>query len=144
MPRGLVTAGAAILSVGAAIVIGCGGERSFTPEEFVEEINAAGGALALGPVITENEEGEPVRSVSFTEAAPTPSGNGESHAHTHGAATMIAYEDADLAREEFTRCETAPVLTCFRVANVVLRFEGLAPEDRARLVVAVEALQDVD
>ena len=125
----------------ALALAACGGEREFSPEEFVEEINGAGAALALGPVLTENEEGLPVHSVSFTEAAPTPSGTDGSEADIHGSATMIAYEDADAARAEFARCETAPILTCFRVANVVLRFEGLAAEDRARLVVAVESLQ---
>lgn len=140
--RPLHATGAAAASVVCAVALfACGGERQFSSEEFVAEINDAGAALALGPVLTENEDGLPVHSVNFTEAAPTPSGSGDEPADIHGAATMIAYEDADSAREEFTRCETAPILTCFRVANVVLRFEGLAPEDRARLVVAVEALQ---
>ena len=33
-----------------------------------------------------------------------------------------------------------PGLTCFRAANVVLRFEGMAAADRARVSGAVSAL----
>jgi hypothetical protein len=57
-----------------------------------------------------------------------------------GDATMLVLDDAEAAGAEFARCETAPLLTCFRAANVVLRFEDMSAADRARIVGAVGAL----
>ena len=53
---------------------------------------------------------------------------------------MIVASDADSAGAEFDHCETAADLTCFRAANVVLRFEGMDAADRARISGAVSAL----
>ena len=50
---------------------------------------------------------------------------------------MIVAGDAGSAGDEFDHCEGAADLTCFRAANVVLRFEDMAAADRARVSGAV-------
>jgi len=53
---------------------------------------------------------------------------------------MIVADDAGSAGDEFDRCDRSADLTCFRAANVVLRFEGMDAADRARISGAVSAL----
>lgn len=121
----------------SAVASGCGsGERTFTPEEFVEAIDEQGGQLALGEVLTTRSDGVEVHVLRF-------SGDPEDtqlHDRGTGDATMIVLEDSGQAKDEFARCEAAPLLTCFRAANVVLRFEDMGAADRARVVGAVEGL----
>ena len=52
---------------------------------------------------------------------------------------MIVADDAGSAGDEFDRCDRSADLTCFRAANVVLRFEGMDAADRARISGAVSA-----
>ena len=50
-------------------------------------------------------------------------------------------ENADAAREEFERCESAATLTCYRAANVVLYFDAAPGDQRvARVETAIRAL----
>jgi hypothetical protein len=121
----------------AVLLASCGGERSFTAEEFVDEINAEGAALELGDVITENQDGLEILEVSFSEPAVTPTG-GQAETSAHGA--MLVLGDAEEAVDEVVRCESAPASTCFRAANVVVRFEEILPEEQARVTQAFEAL----
>jgi hypothetical protein len=132
--RPLLTLLAIIL---AALAAGCGGERTFTAEEFVEEINAEGAAMEIGEVITENQDGLEILEVSFSEPAVTPTG-GRAESSAHGA--MLVLGDAEEAVDEVARCESAPAFTCFRAANVVVRFEEILPEEQARVTQAFEAL----
>lgn len=130
-------ASAAILLL--ALAAGCGaGERTFTPEEFVEAINSEGAGIALGSSLTTTETGVDVRTLAFTELSASDGGD------THGGGTLVAVADVDTAREEFARCSQAPSLICFRAANVVLRFEGLQPADEARLASALEAMETIE
>lgn len=134
-------------SVALAIAVagsGCGSdERTFTPESFIDAMNSHGAALALGPVLTTNPDGDEIYTVTLTELAPSATGEGRSPA-SGGSATLIVVADSDLARAEFERCERAPLLTCFRAANAVLRVEELQPADQARITTALEAIQTID
>ena len=132
-----------ILALGlAAMLASCGGERTFTAQEFIDEMNAHGAALALGPVLTTNPEGVDIYSVSLTElstgvgSAPEPVAEG-----APGSGSMLILGDADAARSEFSRCEQSPELTCFRAANAVLRFQALGGGDQARIVTAIQAIE---
>lgn len=127
---------AGCLLAASLLIAGCG-ERVFTEEEFVEAINAEGAAVELGEVITTNEEGVDVRAVTLTENEVSPTG---AEGQAHGSGAMVVLENAGAAEDELERCESAPAFTCFRAANVVLRFEGLLPEDRARITAAFQAL----
>jgi len=122
----------------AIFAIGCG-DREFTAGEFVGSANEEGAALALGEVVTTNDAGERVYAVEF---APDPDAeaNPQLHADGHGRGTMIVADDSGRAGDEFDRCEQTADLTCFRAANVVLRFEEMDPADRARISGALSAL----
>ena len=128
-PRALIAA-----ALTATAISGCGGERTFEPEEFVDEIDENGGELVLGEVLTTREDGVDIHVLRSSAEEDTQL-SGQS-----GSATMLVLGDAGDAEDEFERCESAPVLTCFRVANVVLRFEDMDAADRARIVGAVEAM----
>lgn len=129
----LHTLAAAFAILAALATGGCGGEeRTFEPAELVEELNAEGAELKLGPVLTVNPEGYDVVSVFVAD----PGGGGDL-----GAGTMLLLEDADAAREELARCESSPLLLCFRAANGLLRFEQLLPQGRAQLEAALGAIE---
>lgn len=136
-PTRRLSGAAAVLAVLAGIA-GCGGgEKVFTAEEFVEAINAEGAAVALGEVITTNPDGVEIRSVTLTESEPSPTGAG---GDPHGSGSVLALAGSEDASTEMQRCEQAPDLVCFRAANVVLRFEGLFPEEQARITEAFQAI----
>ena len=122
--------GFALLAAGA----GCG-EREFEEEELVEELNAAGAGLVLGEALPVGTEGIAIRSIAFEHAEE----GGDSQTHADGAITVTADSEAALA--EFERCEATVDFTCFRAANVVLRFTGLDPADRTRLTEALRSLE---
>ncbi len=121
-------------------MVACGGEHEFTAQGFIDEMNDNGAALALGPALTKNPDGADVYTVSLTEFAPSAVGQEPPPTDVHGAATLLIVDDSDAAREEFDRCERAPILTCFRASNAVLRVEDLPPADQARITTALEAL----
>jgi hypothetical protein len=132
-------AAALLLAASAALLAtGCGGEREFAAGEFIDAANAEGAALALGAEISTTENDEPIyaiRSRPEPGADPNPQlGEGP------GNGTLIVAVDAAAAGAEFDRCETSADLTCFRAANVVLRFEAMTAADRARISGAVSAL----
>lgn len=132
-------AAALLLAATAAVVaIGCGGEREFDANGFIDAANAEGAALVLGAELSVTENGEPVyevRSRPEPGADPNPQlGDGRA------SGSLIVATDASTAGAEFDRCEDSTDLTCFRAANVVLRFEEMAAADRARISGAVSAL----
>lgn len=116
---------------------GCGsGERNFDAEGFLEEINAQGGELELGPVLTTRDDGLDVHVIKFAGDLT----DSQLHSPDSGSGTMIVMGDTEAAEQEFARCDSASALTCFRAANVVLRFEEMGAADRARIFGAVEAI----
>lgn len=136
-PAGLLPVLATVLAV-----VGCGpGERTFEAQEFVEEANANGAGLELGEPLISTEADVSVYSLHISEL-PTgegglPAGGGHEEIAS-GALTLLP--DAEAGREEYERCETAVSLICYRAANVSLSFEGLTPEQRARLDAAITAM----
>ncbi|HET6831496.1 MAG TPA: hypothetical protein VFH44_09135 [Solirubrobacterales bacterium] len=127
---------AALIVIAAGLVTGCG-ERDFTATELVDAVNEHGAQLVLGEPVTTNEAGEEVYTVrsTATGAEPNPQLEGGG-----GQGALVVADDAGSAADEFDRCESAADLTCFRVANVVLRFSALDAPDQARISGAVSAL----
>ena len=126
----------ALILVLALAWAGCGGERSFEPAEFVEEVNREGAGLVLEGQLASTQEGVDVFELSFKlEGAAAP---GE---HGHGGGSLVVTEDAEAASAEHRRCEAAVTLACYRAANVVLMFEGDPTDDEiARVDGAIRAL----
>ena len=124
------------------VVAGCGkskeAEPAYAPASFIEAMNAEGAGLVLGPVLTVNPQGIDVNTVTFGHPPDVPAEELGEHAHSAGALVVLpGDEEADA---EVQRCRVAPALTCFRVANAVIRFEDLSREDEARVRAAVTAL----
>jgi hypothetical protein len=127
----------------AGLLGGCGsGEHKFTPEGFVEAINAEGAGVALGPTITTTPSGIEVHEVTLT-AALTDVGSPvtDTSRSDNGSGSLLIAGDADAARDEFERCDSVEELTCFRAANAVLRFEEMDGADQARIVTSLEAIE---
>ena len=126
---------------GIALAAGCGGseeaEPTYDPVSFVEAMNAEGAGLTLGPVLTVNQDGIDVNTVTLDDSAAAAEEQGD---HAHGSGALVVLPGDEEAAAEVQRCRAAPALTCFRVANAVVRFEGLSREDEARLISAVTAL----
>ena len=117
------------LIVGLLVVAGCGGERTFEPEEFADAANAEGAGMTLGDELVSIEEGVDVYALSFTAGK--------------SVGSLIVTGDADAARDEHGRCEDAVTLVCYRAANVVLMFDA-DPSDPnvARVDTAIRALAE--
>jgi hypothetical protein len=127
---------AALLAIAALAAAGCG-ERTFTASELVDAANEKGAQLALGEQLTTSRGGAEVYVVtsagSSGEANPQLEGGG-------GKGTLIVADGTEGGAGEFERCEATADLTCFRAANVVLRFESLDAPDQARISGAISAL----
>ena len=131
---------AAIVSIAILVVLAlasCGDEKTFTPEDFVAEMNEVGAGIVLGDVLTTNEAGVDVQTIIFSDATGESTRGGE---EGQGSGTLLAFEGVTEAETDFARCGGAPSLICFRTANVVLRFEDLAPADNARVTAALQSL----
>jgi hypothetical protein len=127
-------AGAPAIVLAAAIVLlGCGdGELRFSAERFVSELNGRGASLELGaPLVSSREETE-IHAVSVG------SGAGDVD---HGGGSLTVTATAETGAAEFTRCEAAASLLCFRTNNVVLALEDeLDASTRAALERALASI----
>lgn len=118
------------------LAAGCGGEREFEAEEFVDAANEEGAGLVLGGSLTSIEEDVEVFAIEFAEE-----GGGHEGEHAHSGGSLIVAGDAEAATDEFERCESAVTLRCYRAANVVLLFDAEAGQaEVAKIDAAIRAL----
>jgi len=129
-------AAATIVPVLIAIVAGCG-ERDFTADQLVDAVNEHGAQLVLGDQVTTSDAGAEVYAIRSTAGGTDPNPQLEG---SGGQGALVVADDTGSGAEEFDRCESAADLTCFRVANVVIRFAALDTADQARISGAVTAL----
>jgi hypothetical protein len=121
------------------LVAGCGSERIFGAEEFVDAANQRGAGLVLGSTLTTSRPGVEVYALTFQTS-------GESGASTatpaeDTAGSLLVSPGSDEALAEYARCQSGGGLICYRAANVVLLFEGaVPPDDLARVTRAVRAM----
>lgn len=133
-----------VVAVAALTLVACGSsdEPTFTPESFVDAMNEHGAALSLGPVLTTNPDGIDIHIVTFSELdAGTEPASDAPPTDVHGSATLIVLNDDETAEGEYARCQVAPILTCFRGANAVLRVEGLQAVDGNRITAALNEIE---
>jgi hypothetical protein len=132
-----VRALAAACVAAALAIAGCGNEREFSAEGFIDAANEHDAGLVLADRLPFTPEGVEVYELQFE-------GRGSSGAgaiDAHGGGTLTVTEDAEAGVAEYERCEAAATLLCFRAANVALFFQGaLAPSDLARVERAIRAL----
>lgn len=123
-------AGAALVAACALALAACGEERTYEAEEFVDEANAQGAGMELGEPLSSTDAGTEVFAIELASSAT----------QVHGGGSLIVGEDVEEGQAEFARCESAASLICYRAANVVLRLEEIAPEQRSQLDEAFSAL----
>lgn len=129
--RGVITA----TLVSAALLAGCGGDRTFTAEEFVDEVNAEGVRLELGRELVTDRDDQELYAVELGQVAELPGGE------RHAGGSMSVFDDGDGADEDLASCQAAADLLCFRAANVVVVLEGGGIEAE-QLGVAIERVAD--
>lgn len=126
----------AAVTLAATALAGCEDSRTFTAEEFVEEVNREGVSLELGEELITDSEDKEVHAVELPPVTELP---GAERGHTGGS--MSVYDDADGADEELASCEASADLLCYRAANVVVVLEGGGVEAQ-QLGIAIERLSD--
>jgi hypothetical protein len=131
----------------AIALAGCGSsDREFTAEEFVQEVSAQGAPIALGQPLSTADPDAELYAVEVREEPDAHEDESEHEeggaGHEHSGGSLRITDSADRAEEEFSRCEQAVTLLCFRAANAVLIFDQEAdPEFLGKLAVAIRGLE---
>lgn len=128
--------GALAVTASAFALAACGGDKTFTAEEFIEEVNAEGVNLQLGDPLVTSEEDKELYEVELESLAALP---GEKAGHAGGS--LSVYEEAGDADQEMETCAAAADLLCYRASNVVVVLEGGGIEAQ-QLGVAIERLRE--
>ena len=132
---------------GAALLVACGSdERKFSAQEFVEGANRHGARLELGLPLNTSDTGDELYALEL-RFADVPlreqglPGKGGKPEQEHAGGALRVSESAEEAEAEYSRCEAAVTLLCYRAANVVLTLEqGLDPGALRRLERAIREL----
>ena len=118
---------AAVLALAlAGLLTACGSEREFNAVSITAELNEAGAGVELGETLPPSTDGVEIHELTLDHAAREK----EEAGHSDGAGALLVLEDAEAAEEEFVRCESAIDFTCYRAANIVIRFIGMSPVDQ--------------
>lgn len=138
MPRRLASALAvagSVLALGG--FLGCG--KTFGAQEFVEDANSHGAGLELGRELPTGQSGKKTYAV---ELARKPGDPVVPEVGDHGTAGALSvYDDADDANRGTAECEAGGDLLCYQAGNVVIVFEGGAPNiAHTRLATAIQDL----
>ena len=123
-----------LASLVACALAACGGGRTFSAAEFIDEANAYGASLILGESLDTTRDSAEIYAVGVA-----PPGGGPAAAAGGGSLTVAADADAGLA--EYERCESTGALLCYRASNVALLLEDeLTPKQLADLEQAFHSL----
>ncbi len=129
--------GAMATATAAVALTACGGERTFTAQEFVDEVKAEGVELRLGKELITDEEGKEIYALELEPVADLPD-----EAEAHSAGSISAYDEAGDADAELQSCEASADLLCYRASNVVIVLEGGGGVETQQLGVAIERLSE--
>ena len=120
----------------ACALLACGEEKTYTAQEFVDQVNEEGVKLKLGePLITDDESKE----LFAVELAPVSNLPGSEPGAVAGS--LSAYDEPSGAEDELESCGASADLLCYRLANIVVVLEGGGIEAQ-QLGVAVERLSE--
>jgi hypothetical protein len=123
----------------AVAAVGCGSGQTFTAQQFIDAANQHNAGIGLGQPLDSSRPGVDVWALTFraSDAAP----GGPPVVDVNAAGSLLVTPSGDDALAEYSRCQVGSGLVCYRVANVVLVFEGaVPPEDLVRLTSAVKAM----
>lgn len=130
--------GVAIVAISAIALAACSSERTFTAQEFVDEVNAEGVELRLGEELFTEGEDKELYALELEPVAQLPGEDGEA-GHTGGS--LSVYEDTGGADGEIEACQAAADLLCYQAGNVVVVLEGGGIESQ-QLGVAMQRLSE--
>lgn len=116
----------------AGLLAACGSERKFDAVSITAELNDAGAGVELGETLPASADGVEIHELNLDHA--------KEPGHVHGTGALLVLDDAEAAEEEFARCESAVDFTCFRAANIVIRFIGMSPVDQQLISDSVSAI----
>lgn len=131
---------AAVLAGMTLVVGGCTEERTFSAEEFVEEVNAQGVEMHLGEELSTTEADAELHAVELEPLIGAPEVSGEEE-HAHAGGSLAVYDDTAAAEDRLEECEAAADLLCYQAANVVVILEQGGIEAQ-RLGVAIQKLAE--
>jgi hypothetical protein len=121
---------------------GCADGRTFTAQEFVDEIKAEGVELTLGESLFTDEEGKELYAIELEPVAELPGeAEGGEGAHEHTGGSLSVYDETGGADEEIENCRAAADLLCYQAANIVVVLEGGGIESQ-QLGVAMQRLSE--
>jgi hypothetical protein len=112
----------AACAVALALAACGGGERTFSADEFVDEVRSNGVELKLGAPLFSDDESKDVYTV---ELEPLPGGLTPAEGaleSPHGS--LSVHDDTGGADDQFRNCEATADLLCFQASNVVVVLEG--------------------
>jgi hypothetical protein len=120
-----------------SLAAGCSEERTFTAEEFVEEVNAQGVEMHLGEELSTTESGAELHAVELEPLVGAPAIPGEGPP----GGSLAVYDDTADAEDRLDECKAAADLLCYQAANVVVILEQGGIEAQ-RLGVAIQKLAE--
>lgn len=131
------------IGVSAAIVLAmgaCGGDRTFTAQEFVDEVKAEGVELVLGEELFTEGENKELYAVELRPAAELPEDEG-TDGEDHAGGSISIYDGTSGADEEIENCRASADLLCYQAGNVVVVVEGGGIESQ-QLGIAIQRLSE--
>jgi hypothetical protein len=131
----------AAAAVAASLLAGCGGGKTFTAPEFVDEVKGEGVSIQLGEQLPESGPSDQVYTVTLTPlpGKPPPAPGDEDGPETSGS--LYVYDGTGGADDEMEACRGSGGLLCYQAANVVVVLESNSIEAE-RLGVAIRKLAD--
>jgi hypothetical protein len=125
-------------------IAGCSKERTFSAQEFVDEVKAEGAELHLGKPLFSEDESKEVYAVEL-EPVPSAEPSGErgeqAEAHGHGGGSLSVHDEVGDADASMDSCRASADLLCYRAANIVVVLQAGGIEAQ-RLAVAMERLAE--
>jgi hypothetical protein len=139
-PRG-IRQFAALCTVAAAVVAGCGAERTFTASEFVQQVNEQGVTMRLGAQRPAGGGAERLYAVKLPPLPGEPQPPPGSESGPGASGSLYVFGDPGGAEHQFEACQDATGLVCFRASNIVVVLDEESGQlEPRRLAIAIQRL----
>lgn len=130
----------ATVALSALAMAACSREKTFSAEEFIQDVNEQGVEISLAEELTTTEADAQLYAVELEPLVGTPPVPGEEE-HAHQGGSLAVYEETEGASDRLETCRNAADLLCYQAANIVVILEGGGIEAQ-RLGVAMQKLAD--
>ena len=123
-----------------ATVAGCSRERTFSADEFVDQVKEEGVVLHLGEPLVTDDENKKLYAVSL-EPLPGAVPPVDEEGQPQLSGSLAVYNDTDGANTGMQSCTASGDLLCYQASNVLVILEGAGIEAQ-RLGVAIQKLAE--